>query len=99
MEYQRGDDNMPGIVEIVELNDQSEVGEIMNDPDYDPDNSARSRGNVVRKRKPAKEKKPRSRSRGRKTRSQSAIEKQSEEILVNWKLLLIKLYEMDFSNT
>lgn len=54
-----------------------------NDPDYEPDDtSARSRGNVVRKRKVAKEKekRPRSKSRGRRTRSQTAQEK---EIMVD----------------
>lgn len=48
-----------------------------NDPDYEP-TSARSRGNVVRKRKVTKEKRSRSKSKGRKTRSQSAIEKENE---------------------
>ncbi|CAF4951198.1 unnamed protein product [Pieris macdunnoughi] len=83
MEYQRGDDdNLPGMVEIVELND-NEIEEL-DDADYDPDKSAaRSRGNVVRKRKPTKEKKARSRSRGRRTRSQAAVEKQNDEILVD----------------
>ncbi|XP_045485612.1 receptor expression-enhancing protein 1 isoform X2 [Pieris rapae] len=84
MEYQRGDDNLPGVVEIVELND-NEIEEL-NDPDYEADDSAaRSRGNVVRKRKPTKEKekKARSRSRGRRTRSQAAVEKQNDEILVD----------------
>lgn len=49
----------------------------VHDPDYEP-GSARSRGDVVRKRKVVKEKRPRSKSRGRKTRSQSAVEKRDE---------------------
>uniref|UniRef100_A0A1E1WR87 Receptor expression-enhancing protein n=1 Tax=Pectinophora gossypiella TaxID=13191 RepID=A0A1E1WR87_PECGO len=80
LEYQRSaDHNLPGIVEIVELDSQSD--DVMcgdgdaNDPEYEP-SSARSRGNVVRKRKVAKEKRPRSRSRGRRTRSQAAAENQ-----------------------
>ncbi|CAG4930447.1 unnamed protein product [Colias eurytheme] len=87
LEFQRASDNMPGVVEIVELdndvpNDVTGDGD-GNDPDYDPASAARSRGNVVRKRKTAKEKekKPRSRSRGRRTRSQAAVEKESNEIL------------------
>lgn len=56
------------------------------DPDYEPDDtSARSRGNVVRKRKVAKEKekRPRSKSRGRRTRSQAAKDKENNEIMVD----------------
>lgn len=70
---------MPGIVEIVEIdsaeNDELYGGEgdTGDDPDYDP-GSARSRGNVIRKRKVVKEKRPRSKSRGRRTRSQAAQE-------------------------
>ncbi|KAJ0183194.1 hypothetical protein K1T71_001170 [Dendrolimus kikuchii] len=87
LEYQRNEDNLPGIVEIVELDgerhEDPQIGEgDANDPDYEPDyTSARSRGNVVRKKKVVKEKQPRSRSRGRKTRSQAAIEKGNNEIL------------------
>lgn len=77
MEYQQfQQDNLPGILEIVELENEHEpLLEDSNDPDYEPeDTSARARGDVVRKRKVAKER-ARSKSRGRKTRSQS---KQSE---------------------
>lgn len=83
LEYQRsGENNLPGIVEIVELdadtNDEIIGGEgDANDPDYEP-GSARSRGNVVRKRKVVKEKRPRSKSRGRKTRSQTSVDKRDE---------------------
>lgn len=85
LDFQRNEDNLPGIVEIVELDeerhDDPQIGEgDSNDPDY---TSARSRGNVIRKRKVVKEKKPRSRSRGRRTRSQTAIEKDNNEILVD----------------
>lgn len=89
-EYQRSEGrNLPGIVEIVEVDDD-EVHNILsgegdsNDPDYEP-GAARSRGNVVRKRKTAKEKdkRPRSRSRGRRTRSQAAIDKESNDLLVD----------------
>lgn len=81
MELQRSD--MPGIVEIVELdqNDGNGDGDC-NDPDYEP-SSARSRGNVLRKRKNV-EKKPRSRSRGRRTRSQAAMDDKPVE--VDWSL-------------
>lgn len=74
-----GNNNLPGIVEIVELdnaeNDEQFYGGEgdSGDPDYDP-GSARSRGNVIRKRKVVKEKRPRSKSRGRRTRSQTAQE-------------------------
>lgn len=80
MEFQR--ENTPGVVEIVEL-DNENVGDGDNDPDYEP-TSARSRGNVVRKRKNGnvKEKKPRSRSRGRRTRSQAAMD--NKEVMVDW---------------
>lgn len=76
MEFQR--ENTPRAVEIVEL--EENAGD-SNDPDYEP-TSARSRGDVVRKRKNVKdkEKKPRSRSRGRRTRSQAALDK---EVLVD----------------
>ncbi|CAB3254594.1 unnamed protein product [Arctia plantaginis] len=81
LEYQRSD--LPGIVEIVELNNDNSdhvMGEgDVNDPDYEPDDtSARSRGNIIRKRKTAKdkEKRPRSKSRGRRTRSQAAQDKE-----------------------
>lgn len=76
MEFQR--ENTPRIVEIVELDENARDS---NDPDYEP-TSARSRGDVVRKRKNAKdkEKKPRSRSTGRRTRSQAAVDK---EVLVD----------------
>lgn len=91
LEYQRSDQHLPGIVEIVELdrpqnNEDYLLGDgDANDPDYDPgelNSSARSRGNVVRKRKgdKEKEKRPRSKSRGRRTRSQAAKEK---EIMVD----------------
>lgn len=86
LEYQRSD--LPGIVEIVELDREEPQDYIMgdgdpHDPDYEPDDtSARSRGNVVRKRKVAKEKRPRSKSRGRRTRSQAAIDKENNEIVV-----------------
>lgn len=82
-EYQGSDQNLPGTVEIVEL-DNDDVpllgdGDYSNDPDYEPEfTSARSRGNVARNRKVPKEKRSRSKSRGRKTRSQSAAEKQDE---------------------
>lgn len=72
------DNNLPGIVEIVEL-DNAENDDIYGgegdagDPDYSP-SSARSRGNVIRKRKLVKEKRPRSKSRGRRTRSQTVQE-------------------------
>lgn len=92
MEYQR-DSNLPGIVEIMELDHENypdmRLGEgDANDPDYDPDGdfdytAARSRGNVVRKRKPIKEKRPRSRSRGRRTRSQTAIATDKQEVTVD----------------
>ncbi|CAG9562446.1 unnamed protein product [Danaus chrysippus] len=75
MELQRSD--MPGIVEIVEL-DQNGDGDCNNDPDNET-SSARSRGNVLRKRKNV-EKKPRSRSRGRRTRSQAAIDDKPVEV-------------------
>ncbi|CAH0752816.1 unnamed protein product [Diatraea saccharalis] len=85
LEYQRTDNALPGIVEIVELEDP--IQEIQgdgdaNDPDYEP-SSARSRGNVVRKRKVAKEKRPRSKSRGRRTRSQAAAERDINELSVD----------------
>lgn len=87
LEYQRSpQNNLPGIVEIVELdnsdNDQFNGGGEGDaaDPDYEP-SSARSRGNVIRKRKVVKEKRPRSKSRGRKTRSQSAIDR--DEVMVD----------------
>lgn len=86
LEFQRSEDNMPGIVEIVELENNDEGGDFqmgvgdLSDPDYEPDSAARSRGNIVRKRKAVKEKKSRSKSRGRKTRSQTA---QEREILVD----------------
>lgn len=92
LEYQRTDDtNLPGIVEIVEL-DNSDVNQDFligdgdaNDPDYEPgQGAARSRGNVVRKRKvTGKEKRPRSKSRGRRTRSQAAAEKDTNELMVD----------------
>ncbi|CAK1555401.1 unnamed protein product [Leptosia nina] len=52
-EYQRAGDNLPGIVEIVELHDQSNedgTGDgIANDPDYDPEfSAARSRDATLR---------------------------------------------------
>lgn len=77
MEFQR--ESTPRVVEIVELDENA--GDV-NDPDYEP-TSARSRGDVVRKRKNVKdkEKKPRSRSRGRRTRSQAALD--SKEVLVD----------------
>lgn len=86
LEYQHSEENFqPGIVEIVELdsvdnNQECPTGDgDANDPDYEPEyTSARSRGNVVRKRKVAKEKRSRSTSKGRRTRSQAAIEKESE---------------------
>lgn len=50
------------------------------DPDFEPEyTSARSRGNVIRKRKGVGEKRNRSGSRGRKTRSQAA--KDNERLL------------------
>lgn len=80
-----GDRNLPGIVEIVELDNDDFPGDDgdANDPDFEPQSSARSRGNVVRKRKTAKETRPRSKSRGRRTRSQTAVEKENKEILVD----------------
>lgn len=88
LEYQRSD--LPGIVEIVELDRDDEPQDYRvgagddHDPDYEPeDTSARSRGNVVRKRKVAKEKRPRSKSRGRRTRSQTAVDKENNEIMVD----------------
>lgn len=55
------------------------------DPDYEPgDSAARARGNVVRKRKMPKDKRPRSRSRGRRTRSQAAVDKENNEVKVDW---------------
>lgn len=88
LEYQRSD--LPGIVEIVELDRDDEPQDYRvgagddHDPDYEPeDTSARSRGNVVRKRKVAKEKRPRSKSRGRRTRSQTAVYKENNEIMVD----------------
>ncbi|CAH2084890.1 unnamed protein product [Euphydryas editha] len=85
MEFQRSD-NMSGIVEIVELDQDNDenlpIGDgDANDPDYEPElSSARSRGNVVRKRKTTKdkEKRPRSSSRGRRTRSQAALQNKRE---------------------
>lgn len=79
MEFQRFEqDHLPGIIEIVELENEHDplLGDgDSNDPDYEPEESAaRSRGNVVRKRKAAKEKRPRSKSSGRKTRSQAKTE-------------------------
>lgn len=90
LEYQRTE--LPGIVEIVELDRGDERQDYMlgdgdpHDPDYEPeDTSARSRGNVIRKRKVAKEKEkqPRSKSRGRRTRSQAAVDKENNEIMVD----------------
>lgn len=88
LEYQRAENTMPGIVEIVELdNDNNQDYQLgdgdAHDPDYEPDHSARSRGNVVRKRKPAKEKRTRSKSRGRRTRSQAAMEKENNAVEVD----------------
>lgn len=86
LEFQRSEDNLPGVVEIVELDNDGPVPDLLcgdgdaNDPDYEP-SSARSRGNVVRKRKVAKEKRPRSKSRGRRTRSQAAME--NNELMVD----------------
>lgn len=86
MEIQRTyDDALPGIVRIVELDD--EIDDFLEDnpyvdPDFSPESysAARSRGNVVRKRKvkETKEKKSRSRSGGRKTRSQTVQNKEVE---------------------
>lgn len=89
LEYQRSDDaNLPGIVEIVELDSDDPNRDFLvgdgdsNDPDYEPGASAaRARGNVIRKRKVVKEKRPRSKSRGRRTRSQAAAE---TELAVDW---------------
>lgn len=84
LEYQRDMNNLnvQGNVEIVELDDEDQplLGDgDRSDPDYEPEStSARSRGDVVRKRKVVKEKRTRSKSRGRKTRSQSVLEKQNE---------------------
>lgn len=90
LDYQpSGDRNLPGIVEIVELDsDNQEYPGDDGDNTY-PDtesaqSSARSRGNVVRKRKVVKEKRPRSKSRGRRTRSQTAVERDANEIMVDW---------------
>jgi hypothetical protein len=89
LEYQRSDVNLPGIVEIVELDNEDIHDRELpagdgdaNDPDYTP-GSARSKGNVVKKRKVAKEKRPRSKSRCRRTRSQAAAEKEMNEIMVD----------------
>ncbi|KPJ06772.1 Receptor expression-enhancing protein 4 [Papilio machaon] len=84
IEYQHSESNSPPRVEIMELDPQDNnedefhigAGDAI-DPDYEP-TSARSRGNVVRKRKVTKEKRSRSKSKGRKTRSQSAIERETE---------------------
>lgn len=98
LEYQRSHDtSLPGIVEIVELDNDDMNQDFMmgdgdsNDPDYDPgESAARSRGNVIRKRKGAvkeKEKRPRSKSRGRRTRSQAAAEKEAQDLMplmVDW---------------
>lgn len=77
------DNNLPGIVDIIELAEEPDE-EILDDynldPNFEPNTSARSRGNVVRKRNNNKDKKPRSRSRGRRTRSQAA---QDNEIKVD----------------
>ncbi|XP_047990859.1 receptor expression-enhancing protein 1 isoform X3 [Leguminivora glycinivorella] len=80
-----GDRSLPGIVEIVELDNDDFPGDDAdpNDPDFEPQSSARSRGNVARKRKTVKETRPRSKSRGRRTRSQTAVEKENKEILVD----------------
>ncbi|KAI8421612.1 hypothetical protein MSG28_009622 [Choristoneura fumiferana] len=87
LDYQpSGDRNLPGIVEIVELDsDNQEYPGDDGDTTY-PDtesaqSSARSRGNVVRKRKVVKEKRPRSKSRGRRTRSQTAVDRDTNEIM------------------
>lgn len=87
LEYQRSE--LPGIVEIVELDrdspqDYGPGDGDPHDPDYEPDSAARARGNLVRKRKPAKDKRPRSRSRGRRTRSQAAVDKENNEVKVDW---------------
>ncbi|KPI94159.1 Receptor expression-enhancing protein 2 [Papilio xuthus] len=84
IEYQHSESSSPPRVEIMELDPQDNnedefhigAGDAI-DPDYEP-TSARSRGNVVRKRKVTKEKRSRSKSKGRKTRSQSAIERENE---------------------
>lgn len=74
-QYENEYHDLPQIVDITELHEQENEIDFM-DPDYEPGSSARSRGNVARKRKVAKEGKPRSRSRGRKTRSQTVKDKE-----------------------
>ncbi|XP_048485612.1 receptor expression-enhancing protein 1 isoform X4 [Plutella xylostella] len=76
----------PRITELIDVDDDDNmaIGD-PHDPDYEPhETSARSRGNVVRKReRVVKEKKPRSRSRGRRTRSQAAKEVEKTEIVAD----------------